>query len=90
MIEHDVVIAGAGPAGLMLAGELALAGTDVVTVERRSCHDLAGSRTGGMTSRTLEVLDQRGIVERFLAPTFGHEGWNAAGSGTYRGRGVPG
>lgn len=70
MIEHDVVIAGAGPTGLMLAGELALAGIDVVTVERRSHHDLVGSRAGGMTSRTLEVLDQRGIVERFLAQGF--------------------
>ena len=65
-----MVIAGAGPTGLMLAGELALAGTDVVTVERRRQHDLAGSRAGGMTSRTLEVLDQRGIVERFLAQGF--------------------
>lgn len=70
MIEHDVVIAGAGPTGLMLAGELALAGTDVVTAERRSSHDLAGSRAGGMMSRTLEVLDQRGIVERFLDQGF--------------------
>jgi 2-polyprenyl-6-methoxyphenol hydroxylase-like FAD-dependent oxidoreductase len=67
VIEHDVVIAGAGPTGLMLAGELALAGADAVTVERRRGHDLVGSRAGGMTSRTLEVLDQRGIVERFLA-----------------------
>lgn len=81
MIEHDVVIAGAGPTGLMLAGELALAGTDVVTVERRSCHDLAGSRAGGMTSRTLEVLDQRGIVERFLAQ--GITGQNGHFSGLF-------
>lgn len=65
MIEHNVVIAGSGPTGLMLAGELALAGTDVVTIERRNHHELVGSRAGGMTSRALEVLDQRGIVERF-------------------------
>jgi len=64
--EHDVVVVGGGPTGLMLAGELALAGTDVAIVERRATHDLDGSRAGGMTSRTLEVLDQRGIVDRFL------------------------
>jgi 2-polyprenyl-6-methoxyphenol hydroxylase-like FAD-dependent oxidoreductase len=39
---------------------------DVLVIERRSQHDLVGSRAGGMTPRTLEVLDQRGIVERFL------------------------
>ena len=62
-----VVIAGAGPTGLMLAGELALAGIDVVIVERRPSQVLAGSRAGGLHARTLEVLDQRGIVERFVA-----------------------
>jgi 3-(3-hydroxy-phenyl)propionate hydroxylase len=67
MTEHAVVIAGAGPTGLMLAGELALAGVDVAIVERRPDQALAGSRAGGLSSRTLEVLDQRGIVDRFLA-----------------------
>jgi 2-polyprenyl-6-methoxyphenol hydroxylase-like FAD-dependent oxidoreductase len=67
MIEHAVVIAGGGPTGLMLAGELALAGVDVAIVERRPNQDLAGSRAGGLQSRTLEVLDQRGIADRFLA-----------------------
>jgi 2-polyprenyl-6-methoxyphenol hydroxylase-like FAD-dependent oxidoreductase len=67
MTEHAVVIAGAGPTGLMLAGELALAGVDVALVERRASQDLAGSRAGGLHSRTLEVLDQRGIVDRFLS-----------------------
>ena len=67
MTEHAVVIAGAGPTGLMLAGELALAGIDVAIVERRAGQDLAGSRAGGLHARTLEVLDQRGIVNRFLA-----------------------
>ena len=62
-----VVIAGGGPTGLMLAGELALAGIDVVIVERRTSQDLDGSRGGGLHSRTIEVLDQRGIAERFLA-----------------------
>jgi 2-polyprenyl-6-methoxyphenol hydroxylase-like FAD-dependent oxidoreductase len=67
MTEHAVVIAGAGPTGLMLAGELALAGVDVAIVERRANQDLAGSRAGGLQSRTIEVLDQRGIADRFLA-----------------------
>jgi 3-(3-hydroxy-phenyl)propionate hydroxylase len=67
MTEHAVVIAGAGPTGLMLAGELALAGVDIAIVERRPDQALAGSRAGGLSSRTLEVLDQRGIVDRFLA-----------------------
>jgi 2-polyprenyl-6-methoxyphenol hydroxylase-like FAD-dependent oxidoreductase len=66
MAEHGVVIAGAGPTGLMLAGELALAGADVAVVERRTDRDLVGSRAGGMTPRTIEVLDQRGIADRFL------------------------
>ena len=67
MTEHSVVIAGGGPTGLMLAGELALAGVDVVIVERRAGQDLDGSRAGGLHSRTIEVLDQRGIAGRFLA-----------------------
>ena len=66
MTEHAVVIAGGGPTGLMLAGELALAGVDVVIVERRASQDLDGRRAGGLLSRTLEVLDQRGIAERFV------------------------
>src|SRR5215212_9323828 len=67
MTEHAVVIAGGGPTGLMLAAELALAGVDVAIVERRASQDLAGSRAGGLHSRTIEVLDQRGIVDRFLS-----------------------
>ena len=65
--EHAVVIAGGGPTGLMLAGELARAGVDVAVVERRAGQELAGSRAGGLHSRTIEVLDQRGIADRFLA-----------------------
>src|SRR5437868_1254721 len=67
MTEHAVVIAGGGPTGLMLAGELALAGVDVAIVERRASQDLVGSRAGGLHARTIEVLDQRGIAERFLS-----------------------
>src|ERR1700743_8816 len=62
-----VVIAGGGPTGLMLAGELALAGVDVAIVERRASQDLAGSRASGLHSRTLEVLDQRGLAARFVS-----------------------
>ncbi|MBX4913453.1 FAD-dependent monooxygenase [Rhizobium bangladeshense] len=67
MRDHAVVISGGGPTGLMLAGELALAGIDVAIVERRENQEIVGSRAGGLSSRTLEVLDQRGIVDRFLA-----------------------
>src|ERR671919_2816720 len=65
--EHSVVIAGGGPTGLMLAGELALAEVDVAIVERRATQELAGSRAGGLHSRTIEIFDQRGIADRFLA-----------------------
>jgi 3-(3-hydroxy-phenyl)propionate hydroxylase len=67
MTEHAVVIAGGGPTGLMLAAELALSRVDVAIVERRASQALAGSRAGGLHSRTIEVLDQRGIAERFLS-----------------------
>ncbi|HET6149303.1 MAG TPA: FAD-dependent monooxygenase [Polyangia bacterium] len=67
MTKHAVVIAGGGPTGLMLAAELALARVDVAIVERRASQDLAGARAGGLHSRTIEVLDQRGVAERFLA-----------------------
>ena len=65
--SHAVIIAGGGPTGLMLAGELALAGVDVAIVERRSDQQLAGARAGGLHARTIEILDQRGIADRFLA-----------------------
>ena len=65
--DHAVVVAGGGPTGLMLAGELALAGVDVAIVERRASQDLIGSRAGGLHARTIEVLDQRGIADRFLS-----------------------
>ena len=67
MSEHAVAVAGGGPTGLMLAGELALAGVDVVIVERRTSQDVDGSRAGGLYPRTLEVLDQRGVAERFVS-----------------------
>jgi 2-polyprenyl-6-methoxyphenol hydroxylase-like FAD-dependent oxidoreductase len=67
LATHDVVIAGGGPTGLMLAGELALGGIDVAVVERRPHLDLVGTRAGGLHARSLEVLDQRGIADRFIA-----------------------
>jgi 3-(3-hydroxy-phenyl)propionate hydroxylase len=67
VVMADVIVVGSGPTGMMLAGELALAGVDVVIVERRSTAELAGSRAGGIHSRTIEILDQRGIADRFLA-----------------------
>jgi len=67
MTDTSVVIAGAGPTGLMLAGELTLAGTDVMIVERRATRVIESSRAGGLYARTIEVLDQRGIADRFLA-----------------------
>ena len=67
MTGHAVVIAGAGPTGLMLAGELSLAGVDVAVVERRASQQVDGSRAAGLHARTIEVLDQRGIADRFLA-----------------------
>jgi len=77
--EHAVVIAGGGPTGLMLAAELALAGVDVVIVERRASQDLDGSRAGGLHSRTIEVLDQRGVAERFLEAGRQHPALGFAG-----------
>jgi 2-polyprenyl-6-methoxyphenol hydroxylase-like FAD-dependent oxidoreductase len=51
---------------MMLAAELALADIDVAIVEQRPDHVLVGSRAGGFHARTIEVLDQRGVADRFL------------------------
>jgi 3-(3-hydroxy-phenyl)propionate hydroxylase len=67
MTEREVVISGGGPTGLMLAAELALAGVDVAIVERRASQTLIGSRAGGLHARTIEVLDQRGVADRFVS-----------------------
>jgi 3-(3-hydroxy-phenyl)propionate hydroxylase len=62
-----VLIVGGGPTGMMLGAELALAGVDVAIVERGAGREFGGSRAGGLHSRTIEVLDQRGIADRFLS-----------------------
>ena len=63
----DVVVVGGGPSGMMLAAELALGGVEVQVLERRTTPELVGSRAGGFHARTIEVLDQRGVADRFLA-----------------------
>jgi len=67
MTKHAVVIVGGGPTGLMLAAELALARIDVAVVERRESQDLPGARAGGLHARSIELLDQRGVADRFLS-----------------------
>jgi 3-(3-hydroxy-phenyl)propionate hydroxylase len=67
MTKHAVVIAGGGPAGMMLAAELTLAGVDVAVVEPRMTQGVESSRAGGLHARTIELLDQRGIADRFLS-----------------------
>src|SRR6478752_5340684 len=66
-MDHAVVIAGSGPTGMMLAAELTLAAVDVVVVEPRVDQELDGPRAGGLHARTIEVLDQRGVAERFVS-----------------------
>lgn len=63
---HDVIIAGAGPTGLMLAAELALHDVDVLVIDRAP-EPVSYVRALGLHVRTIEVMDQRGLLERFLA-----------------------
>ncbi len=65
--SHAVVIVGGGPTGLMLAAELALAKIDVAVVERRPTQEVVGTRAGGLHARSVEVLDQRGVADRFVS-----------------------
>jgi 3-(3-hydroxy-phenyl)propionate hydroxylase len=67
MTECAVAIVGSGPTGMMLAAELKLAGVDAAILERRPNQELDGSRAGGLHSRAIELLDQRGAADRFLA-----------------------
>src|SRR5947208_3229258 len=61
-----VVVAGAGPTGLMLACELRLGGVDVVVVERRAAGTTGESRAPGINARSVEVFTQRGLANEFL------------------------
>src|SRR5256885_14827629 len=75
-MDTSVIIAGAGPAGLTLAGELRLAGVDVIVLERLS-EPTGQSRGLGFTARTMEVFDQRGLLSRLgeiKTSTVGHYG----------------
>ncbi|MEH0419776.1 rifampin monooxygenase [Streptomyces sp. B21-083] len=64
--QADVIVAGAGPTGLMLAAELRLHGVRVVVLER-DAEPTPVVRSLGMHVRSIEVMDQRGLLERFLA-----------------------
>src|ERR1700744_525207 len=65
--DHDVVIVGGGPTGMMLAAERALAGVRAPVLERRPNQEFDGSRAGGLRPGAMELLDQRGAAERFLS-----------------------
>ncbi|MEU0503363.1 FAD-dependent monooxygenase [Nocardia sp. NPDC005998] len=65
METTEVVIAGAGPTGLMLAYELRLAGVDVALVDGLPART-GESRAGGIHARTMEILDQRGLLDDLL------------------------
>ncbi|MCZ0983335.1 FAD-dependent monooxygenase [Streptomyces diastatochromogenes] len=75
-MDASVIVVGAGPAGLMLAGELRLAGVDVLVLERLR-RPTGQSRGIGFTIRTMEIFDQRGLLPRFgeiEGSTAGHFG----------------
>src|SRR5215471_16043660 len=77
---NHVTVVGGGPTGLMLAGELALAGVEVVILERRTTPDLLGTRARGFHARTIEIFDQRGIADRFLLEGRTSQGLSFAGT----------
>ena len=62
----DVVVAGGGPTGVMLAGELRLHGVDVLVLEKEP-EPTSVVRALGLHARSVEIMDQRGLLERFLA-----------------------
>ncbi|MFH8798290.1 rifampin monooxygenase [Streptomyces sp. NPDC017936] len=62
----DVIVVGGGPTGLMLAGELRLHGVRVLVLER-DAERTPVVRALGLHVRSVEVMDQRGLLDRFLA-----------------------
>src|SRR5918911_1454497 len=64
--ESQVVIVGAGPTGLLLAGDLAAAGVSVTVLERRSGHEANLTRAFAVHARTLETLDARGVADELI------------------------
>ncbi|EWC62986.1 Salicylate hydroxylase [Actinokineospora spheciospongiae] len=72
-MDAAVIVAGAGPAGLVLAAELRLAGADVIVLEKLRART-GESRGLGFTARTMEVFDQRGLLPRFGDITLSDQG----------------
>ncbi|WP_435973402.1 FAD-dependent monooxygenase [Streptomyces sp. Qhu_M48] len=66
-LETDVVVIGAGPTGLMLAGELRLGGADVIVLEARAT-PTTESRASTLHARTMELLDDRGLLAALGTP----------------------
>jgi rifampicin monooxygenase len=62
----DVIVAGGGPTGMMLAGELRLHGVHVLVLEK-DAEPTKVVRALGLHPRSIEIMDQRGLLERFLA-----------------------
>lgn len=95
-LDADVIIAGAGPTGLMLAGELRLHGIDTIVVERLA-EPMRQSRALGFSARTIEEFDQRGLLPRFgelQTIPIGHFGglpldYRVLEDGSFGARGVP-
>ncbi|MFE5399321.1 FAD-dependent monooxygenase [Streptomyces sp. NPDC056568] len=96
LYDSDVIVVGAGPTGLMLAGELRLAGISVVVLDKLA-EPIKESRALGFSARTIEEFAQRGLMDRFgevgVIPV-GHFGgvpldYQVIEGGSYGARGIP-